>query len=130
MTIGPCLERRKHPRFRIEGRAYAANTDRPGLIADISLGGVSWHYIDRKLWPEPLPPTLDLLIEGREAALTGLPCRVIADVEAEHDGPDTSLALRRRSVQFGPLTAEQQALLEEIIRRHAAAPLQTLPIPN
>jgi hypothetical protein len=131
MTIGPCFaERRKQPRFQIGPGAWVVKNARPGLISDLSLEGLSWRYIDRKSWPAPPSPTLDILIEGRDLSLTGLPCRLIADGEAEHDGPDPALAVRRRSVQFDKLTADQRARLEKLIRQHAAAPLQPVVIPN
>jgi hypothetical protein len=115
MHPGPQFaERRKHPRHQVESRAYVVNVARPGLITDICPEGLSWHYIDRKAWPEE-SPTLDIIIDDLEFSLEQIPYRVISDGEAGHAGPDPSLTVRRRSVKFGRLTAWQRARLEEII---------------
>jgi hypothetical protein len=128
MSAGPRLtERRKHPRGKVESRAYVVNVDRPGLITDIGPEGLSWHYIDRKVWPEE-SPTLDIVIDDLEFSLEQIPYQVISDCEAGHACPDPSLTVRRRSVKFGKLTAWQCARLEEIISTESGEPLFSEPL--
>ncbi|MEJ2034332.1 MAG: PilZ domain-containing protein [Deltaproteobacteria bacterium] len=130
MTISPDLaERRNHPRFSLKPGAYVVNAARPGLITDISLGGLSWRYVDRKKWPES-SPTLDILIEGYGTSIVELPYQIVSDCEVEHDCPDRSLAVRRRSIQFGELSAGQRLQLEELIRQNAVTRLQLMAFPN
>jgi hypothetical protein len=115
MSSGPRpAERRKHPRYKVENRAYVVSVARPGLITDIGPDGLSWHYIDRKTWPEE-SPSLDIVVDNLEFSLERIPYRVVSDCVVGHDCPDPSLTIRRRSVQFGKLTALQRARLEEVI---------------
>lgn len=130
MTACPSFaERRRHPRYHLKAGAYVVNAARPGLITDISFEGLSWRYVARKKWTES-SPTLDILIEEDGTSVVGLPYRIISDCEARHDCPDRSLAVRRRSVQFGELTPGQRAQLEELIRQRTAMPALEGAFPN
>jgi hypothetical protein len=112
-------ERRKYPRVRVEQGAYVTNTTKPGLITDISLDGLSWRYVDRKIWHGE-SPTLDIVIDHLEFSLEGISCTIVSDCKAEHDCPDGALQVRRRSVQFRELTTRQRVRLAEFINRHLA----------
>jgi hypothetical protein len=108
-------ERRENPRFQVENMAYVITGGNSGLISDISREGLSWRYVERKNGSQDTSTTLDIVSDDLELSLQDIPYTFISDCEAEHDCPDSSLVIRRRSVLFGDLTARQRAGLEEII---------------
>ena len=112
-------ERRRFKRYRVKNGAYTVNSSRPGLIVDISLGGMSFHYIDRKQWPEE-NFRLDIVFgPDEEFRLADIPYRIVSDrVTGKRFNSD--LVVKRRGIEFGELTAEQRARLEYFIKNHAS----------
>jgi c-di-GMP-binding flagellar brake protein YcgR len=112
-------ERRRFRRYRVKNGAYTVNASRPGLIVDISIGGMAFHYIDRKEWPRETF-RLDIVFgQEEEFRLNDIPYRIVSDRVADRKPHDASLVVKRRSIEFGELSPEQRARLEYFIRHHA-----------
>jgi len=113
------IERRRHKRYQVRNGAYTVNSSKPGLIVDISFGGMSFNYIDRKEWPEETF-RLDIVFGPEEEfRLTDIPYRVVSDRINGDRLRDSSLVVKRRGIEFGELTPEQRVQLEYFIKNHA-----------
>jgi len=113
-------ERRRFKRYRVKSGAYTVNSSRPGLIVDISVGGMSFNYIDRKEWPEETF-RLDIVFGPEEEfRLNDIPYRIVSDRVADKGFHDSGLVVKRRGIEFGELTSEQRIRLEYFIRNHAS----------
>ena len=88
--ISDSSERRQFKRYILKKGVYAVDTARPGLIEEISLGGMSLCYIDRKNWPED-NYCLDIVFgDDENFRLNKLPYRIVSDHET-NDGNCTEL---------------------------------------
>ena len=105
----------------VKNGAYTVNASKPGLIIDISAGGMSFNYIDRKEWPDE-SFTLDIVFEnGSEFRLSDIPYRVISDRITSDFLRDPSLVVKRRGIEFGELKPEQQRKLDYFIANHTVS---------
>ncbi len=116
------MERRKHKRFMVKNGAYTVNSTKPGLIVDIGLGGLSFRYIDRKEWPQETN-NLDIVFGDNDFRLTNVPYRVVSDSITDHDFSNDKMVVKRRSVEFGDLSAGQILKLQHFIDRNAMSEL-------
>jgi len=113
----PFVERRKHDRFQVTtAAAFAVLTKRSGLITEISLDGMTLHYIDRKSTPEE-NRHLDIVVDApfcseTSFCLKGLPFRAVSDSSFPKNLPDSSPSVKRLGIQFAPLTPAQQTALQ------------------
>ncbi|MEW6221305.1 MAG: hypothetical protein AB1634_17470 [Thermodesulfobacteriota bacterium] len=113
------IERRRHRRFVVNGLAYTVNCTKPGLITNISLGGLAVRYLDRKQWAdEPFESCrLDLIVGDNDLVVRDVPVRLIADVLLGEDGSSEETRRRRRSLAFCQLDRQQTQGLAQIIER-------------
>ena len=102
-------ERRKHQRFQARKCTVAINA-KLGQVIDISMGGLSFSYIDTGNWVKD-SAALAILFGPDELSLDDFPMRIISDCSL---GKGMSM-LRRCGVEFGELTREQVAQLEHFI---------------
>ena len=113
----PIVEQRKHRRYKVTKRAFAVlGPDEVKLchLIDISKGGLSFRYfVDTNNMDDPIYE-LDIL-GGEDFYLEKVPVRVISDKVLEDDSPFSSIAMRRRGVQFGTLTSRQMEQVEYFI---------------
>ena len=131
----PFVERRKFRRIHPKNPTFTVGATRSGLVTEISMDGMTIHYFDRKSWPEEtheLGIVVDDPLAGdSRLCLNGLPFRTVSDNSLPQNLPDSSPSVKRRGVQFGAMTAEQHAALENFIcqmegeqhRRHLAEAL-------
>jgi len=111
------VERRKEERFKVNGKAFAENSAKNGLITDISLAGLAYRFVDRKRCPEE-SFCLDIVVDEEDFRLQRLPFTIINECVASHDCPDHTLIVKERRVQFLDLTPHQKAKLEFFINKH------------
>lgn len=137
------IERRKHRRFLVKnGAVTLLSSDRArlcpikdltmgeiavavlrskpenlGKIKDISIAGLSFHYIENAMQPGK-SFELDILFTDGMFCLANVPIRIISDFELAGDAPFDSITTRRGGVQFGKLSADQISQLEYFIRKH------------
>ena len=104
------LERRKHERFSITGRAFVViglqNSQKLYHIVDISQGGLAFRYFieNEELEKEHFEVGI---LSGKNYYAENLPCRSVADHLYKSSGPH-AINMMRRSVQFLELSPEQR----------------------
>ena len=83
---------------------------------DISMGGLAFRYLGLE---EPNGSTyIDIFMNDLDFYLRNVTYRTISDFPMVTDGR-TTVALRRRGVQFLRMTPQQKAALEDFIQEHA-----------
>lgn len=115
-------ERRRHERFKIRDGAYAflrPPAHKIGQLIDISLSGLAFSYFSPS-GTAPESEGLDLLAD-RQIYLEKIPHTLISDIILPHSESFSQITMRRRSVQFGPLTPELKASIENIIKHYGVA---------
>lgn len=113
----PIVEQRKHKRYKVAKRAFAVlGPDAVKLchLIDIGKGGLSYRYFVDANDMEEAVTELDIL-GGEDFYLEKVPVRVVSDKLLEDDSPFSSIAMRRRGVQFGMLTPRQIEQVEYFI---------------
>ena len=105
-------ERRKHQRFKINGRAFAYYETRSPKIAeivDIGVGGVAFTY---KGIAETVnqPLELEIILPDSTRLMEKLPCKTVSDFQIDSDWKGEK-APRRCSVAFSSLTETQKEKL-------------------
>ena len=116
-------ERRQSERHVTSGRFYA-NACRSGLIYDISRSGLSFQYIDRKRWPAD-SGYLDIVSDEAGFFLGGLQYRVVSDVKVKNTS-EAALSIKRMTLAFENLSAEQQEKIDSILQRFSASDLEKI----
>lgn len=103
------VERREHRRYNANSGSCAIN-NKVGQIIDISMGGLSFSYIDRGDWSHE-SVELGMLFGDGALCLEDIPLKIISDCAI---GSGLSI-VRRCGVQFGKLNAKQISQLEYFI---------------
>ena len=111
-------ERRHGERHAMVGRFYV-NACRSGLICEISRTGLVFQYIDRKRWPAD-SGLLDIVSDEAGFFLGGMQYRIISDVKVK-DTTDMGLSVKRMSLAFENLSAEQQEKIEILLQVFVSA---------
>jgi len=106
-------ERRHQQRFPVNGGLYAV-AHRSGLIADISSGGLAFHYIDRKRWPAAAE-RLTIYFDVKDFTLAGIPYTVTSDQFIKHQ-KDPALVVKRLGLSFEALSNEQREQLNYLLQ--------------
>jgi c-di-GMP-binding flagellar brake protein YcgR len=112
--------RRRHKRFAVRKGALAFLGAVPAEITDISLGGMSVKYVPLKQDPSSTF-TVDFFVSEQEFFLPNIPCRLVSDVKMPVEGPFRAVRIKRLGLEFGDLTAEQQASLQLFFQKNALA---------
>lgn len=115
------VDRRKHKRFQVQDVSFAAlrpNYHKIGQIIDMSTDGLAFRYLADVESPET-SFALDIFLASRAFHLSGLPFKIIYDVET-NELRLSSIKTRRSGLQFGELTFEQKSQLEYFIRNYSA----------
>jgi len=115
------VERRIHKRYPVEDGAYAAlkgEVNKLGQIMDISVGGLSFRYIDIGDRPKDTFE-IDIYVESNNGfSLEGLATRSMSDREILKKVPFSSIVMRRHSVRFEHLSKNHLAQLQYFINHH------------
>ncbi|MEJ2689835.1 MAG: PilZ domain-containing protein [Deltaproteobacteria bacterium] len=121
-------ERRKHRRYNVEPGSFAVfrqdNNVMPGLIVEISLGGLAFIYQKGDNWP--LDPNERFHLFGDKFNVEKVSMETVFDFEIKDEKNSFFQLLlrrdpargkiRRRGVKFGKLTDKQKQDLEGLIR--------------
>ena len=97
------VEQRKHKRYKVTKRAFAVlgpEAVKLCHLIDISKGGLSFRYFVDTSDTEEQLQELDIL-GGEDFYLEKVPVRVVSYMILKDDSPFSSIAMRRRGVQFG-----------------------------
>ena len=116
------VERRKHARFKVQGRALAALTRTPsvaGHILNVSEGGLSFRYVaSQKRCLDS--PRLNLLVSSERKNYRTLPFKCVWDSPIQDDFSYGNISTRHCGVKFNNLTNDEKADLESFINNHTA----------
>jgi len=110
------LKRRVHERYRVDWCKIGVTKDRYtkiGYIHDISIGGLSFHYVDNGEGKGEFPNSsvLSIFLDSKGFFLEKIPFKTINDFKIEPD----FVEMRQRSVQFGSIHREQKLHLKYLI---------------
>ena len=113
------VERRRHKRYTLNNNALAFLGKDTATILDISKGGMSVHYavIDKET---PLPQVLDIFLAHSRFYLQGIPVTLVDEVQILANPVFSTCKVKRLSMQFGPMTNEQQSRLDDFIALNEA----------
>ncbi len=126
------VERRKHKRFKAVEGAYAAispNSHKLGQIIDISMGGLSFKYIDTRSETrvEQEQEEKAVFLSSMGYYVGDLPFRIISDYEVTNVPSFSSMKVRKRHIQFTDLSFKQLFDLDYYLRNNVSEPLEKLP---
>ncbi|MBU0675294.1 MAG: PilZ domain-containing protein [Proteobacteria bacterium] len=112
----PEQERRQHERYSAKSGTIRID-EKAGEIIDISMGGLSFSYVDRGDWSDT---SFDqgMLFGDNDLCLEDLPLKIISDC-AINSGLSI---IRRCGVKFEGLTAKQLSQLEYFIWANSYGP--------
>ena len=111
-------ERRQHPRYGTKADALVFFGQDAGTILDISKGGLAVQYtvLDQEF---PPPQRLDIFLAQAHFYLPNIPVLLVNEVQTLPNSLFSTLRVKRLSLQFGPLTNEQQTQINDFITRHS-----------
>ncbi len=102
-------DRRQHKRFKVKSGTFNSES-KSGDIVDISMGGLSFSYVDSGNWTDE---SFDcgMLMGEKDLCLEDIPMKIISDCAI-----NSGLSITRRcGVKFKKLTPKQLAQLEYYI---------------
>ena len=111
------MNRRKHKRYPgVEGAIVAARprAEILGQMIDVSLGGLSFQYIDSAIDESP-SDELTILMSSPRLYLDRIPYRTVADFALPQEFSFSAIPVRRRCVVFGLLTPEKRDGIKQLI---------------
>ncbi len=114
------VERRKQRRFNVKDSAIAIPKSDPkkqGQIIDISRGGLAYIYNESDDLSKEFAE-LAIIMADKNFNLDNIPCKTISDVTLPDGAPLGFMPMKRRSIQFGELTANQTDRLDHLIENH------------
>jgi len=126
------VERRKHKRYKAVEGAYAAispNSQKLGQIIDVSMGGLSFKYIDTSSNDAERERSRDesIFLSSMGYYVGDLPFKTIADYEMTNAPSFSSMKVRKRHVQFTDLSFKQLFDLDYYLRNNISEPMEKLP---
>ncbi len=125
MKREPEVEKRKHPRCKVEKDMYVAikdNTFQVGIIADISLDGLSFNYL------EDIPLTLDqgdidIFTSGKRFYIPNIPVKVIyKNRQKPNDEEFSFITINQCGVAFDRLNENQTTQIAALLDDHQKNP--------
>ena len=114
------VERRQMKRFKVADGAFAAlvnHESKLGQIRDISIKGLSFRYIDSEE-EESDARELKIILGSGELCVDKVPFKLITEFEIKSEFSFSSIKMRQVGLQFGKITLEQRASLNNFIQDH------------
>ena len=114
-------ERRKHERYKVSELAIALPNKPSSEIArivNISRGGMAVRYLDQSNWLGDAAE-VDILVHS-DFLLANVPIANVCDFKVENQLSFSIITERQCCLQFGPLPADKETLLEDFIARYTA----------
>lgn len=107
-------ERRQYTRFITKGGVVISLNSKFGELIDISFGGLSFRYLGNDEWPTE---TADGMLFGDDDfCWPKVPLKTVSDTIMENEPYEGTRSVRRRSVEFGELSAKQMHQLIDFIQ--------------
>ena len=110
-------ERRKHKRFKACSGVFAVNSNF-GLIANISLGGLAFDYVEREPWTKSSVDKGALFGED-DMWIDEMPIEYISKSKTEKNTPSKSAVIKKRRVIFAELSPYKRELVKKFIHINA-----------
>lgn len=123
------IERRKNKRYKAKEGAYAAispHSRKLGQIIDISIGGLSFKYIDNNDEKDD-EPERSIFLSSLGYYVGDLPFKTIEDYEITNAPSFSSMKLRKRRVKFAELSFKQLFDLDFYLRNNVIDPVTDYP---
>jgi len=125
------IERRRHKRYKAVEGAYAAispNSHKLGQVIDISMGGLSFKYIDTTSDDTDFEqsPEESVFLSSMGYYVGDLPFQTISDYEITNAPSFSSMKIRKRHVQFTDLSFKQLFDLDYYLRNNVSEQVETL----
>ena len=114
-------ERRKHDRFEVRNLAIAVPNKPSSQIArivNISKGGLAVRYLEQTNWLGNAD-AIDILVNS-SFLMTNIPIKHVSDYKVDNKVSFSIISERQCCLQFGPLSPEQELLLDEFTLRYTA----------
>jgi len=125
-------ERRKYKRYKAKEGAFAAinpnNCHRIGQIANISMGGLAFNYVEesyydteekQKYLNEKESENLLLLLSSFGYYVKDIPFKTVEDIEVNEHISFSSIKLRKQRIKFNSLTSKQTFDLNSYLKHNA-----------
>jgi len=109
------VDRRKDKRFKVKDHTFVTINTQIGHILDISMGGLSFSYLDSVEWPYCRLEAAILF--GDDFYLENVPIKIISKTIVESEF-STTLVVRQHGAQFGKFTPNQRSQLDYFIWKH------------
>lgn len=125
------IERRKHKRYKAVEGAYAAispHSHKLGQVIDISMGGLSFKYIDTTSDDLEFEQSAEesIFLSSMGYYVGDLPFKTISDYEITNAPSFSSMKIRKRHVQFTDLSFKQLFDLDYYLRNNVSEQVETL----
>lgn len=118
------LRLRKRRRFRVKDGIYVVQgrylSSGKNQINDISMGGLSFYYIESGNRVNRDQQSVTLLTDSPNSVLH-VPCRVVCD-DSTGELIFSNQSVKRRCVKFGRLSAAQKKQIKDLIRGYSLRP--------
>ncbi|MBA3009709.1 MAG: PilZ domain-containing protein [Proteobacteria bacterium] len=126
------VERRRNKRYKAVDGAYAAispNSHKLGQILDISMGGLSFKYIDTSSDEKESEksPENAVFLSSMGYYVGDLPFKTISDYEITNAPSFSSMKVRKRHVQFTDLSFKQLFDLDYYLRNNVSEQIEKPP---
>lgn len=123
MSNNKHAELRKKPRFKVKDGALAFFNPNPsilGSIIDISEGGLAFTYMNNSssIPEQEESVKLDILMSDDGFYLDQLPFEKVADFQMPTEYSFSTIIMKRLSLKFGKLSAEQKKQLDYFISKY------------
>jgi hypothetical protein len=119
-------DQREHHRFKVQtGAGAALNESKMGAIANISRGGLALNYIDlggEDKKGRPDLPRISIVHEDG-FSLENVPCKILDEDNSTSPYRYSSVNINHCRIQFGQLTPEQKAQLENFLNYFTDSPV-------
>ena len=125
------IERRRHKRYKAVEGAYAAispHSHKLGRVIDISMGGLSFKYIDTTSDDADFQQTPEetIFLSSMGYYVGDLPFTTISDYEITNAPSFSSMKIRKRHVQFSDLSFKQLFDLDYYLRNNVSEQIEKL----
>ncbi|MFC1524489.1 PilZ domain-containing protein [Thermodesulfobacteriota bacterium] len=117
------IERRRSKRYKAVSGVFAVNA-KFGQIIDISRGGLSFKYVEKKGWPKELFER-GVLFGDDDFCLDEIHIKTVTDYIVANGLSSARTIFRRCGVQFGELSHSQQVDLDFYIWANTEAEIDT-----
>ncbi len=112
-----CFNRRRYPRFKVDGGLFVIHADF-GQVQEIGIGGAVFTYIEKNREHNGFPER-GLVFSRRDREVVELPFRTVSDISIRQS-TFSIFNVRQRIVTFDGLSDGEVELLEQLILKNVA----------